>query len=55
MDNKDLFLLEYLNILKQNVIIERNRYLIKGDYDQFEHEWSHFSDIFIDHALDPNN
>jgi len=55
IDNKDLFLLEFLNMLKQNVIIERNRYLIKGDYEQFENKWSHFTDIFIDHALDHNN
>ena len=55
IDNKDLFLIAYINTLKQNVIIEKNRYSINGEYELFADKWSHFSDVLLDDVDDQNN
>ena len=36
IENKDLFFLDYLNDVKQNLIIEKQRFSLKGEQDAFQ-------------------
>ena len=48
IENKDLFFLDYLNDVKQNLIIEKQRFSLKGEKDAFDKKWSNFKDVLLD-------